>query len=321
MAVRSLTVLTQNIGLSSSGGRIPDSAAVSLLEEDAQLACFQEARPYNSTTEEFEDNTELVQLCTGGLMLSDAEYVTKAHTDLAGRVMTLEIPMYSDGDFDTMAEKMKYADRRVQQITLTHLGLRYKLLNVHCRCGRRFDTAARFRAKALINMKALGEYAVSQDDHDAVILLGDFNLSSDEAAAVFGQGSWHVTHIPGRIKPTGQRHSDILAVLIADPGAGVVPLPTSLSFGVGELSDAHGAAKVAIRHPVPLAKWTLYEDPNCAANFWWALGDPSTQEMQDYFLVSSAAASGWTHKQDAEGNHIWAKGDAFFYTATGRSYL
>ena len=47
--------------------------------------------------------------------------------------MTLEIPLYSDADFDTMAEKMKYADRRVQQITLTHLGLRYKLLNVHCR--------------------------------------------------------------------------------------------------------------------------------------------------------------------------------------------
>ena len=33
----------------------------------------------------------------------------------------------------------------------TYVQLRYKLLNVHCRCGRRFETAARFRAKALIN--------------------------------------------------------------------------------------------------------------------------------------------------------------------------
>lgn len=321
MAVRSLTVVTQNIGLSSPDGRIPDSAAISLLQENAQLACFQEARPYNSVTEEFEDNRELVQLCAGAPVLSDAEYVTKTHPDLARRVMSLEVPMYSDSDFDTIAEKMKYADRRVQQITLTHLGLRYLFLNAHCRCGTRFETAARFRTKALCNMKALGEYAVWQDDHDAAIILGDFNVREHEAAALFSQGSWHVTHILGKMKPTGQRHSDILAVLTADPGAEVVPLQTGLSFGVGELSDAHGAAKVAIRHPVPLAKWTLYEDPDCATNLWWAFGDPSTQEMEDHFLVSCAAASGWTRKQDSEGKDVWAKGDTFFYTSTGRPYL
>ena len=63
-------------------------------------------------------------------------------------------------------------------------------------------------------MKALGEYAVRQDGHDVAVLIGDFNVGEHEAAALFGQGSWHVIHIPGRVKPTGQRHFDIHASTI-----------------------------------------------------------------------------------------------------------
>ena len=76
--------------------------------------------------------------------------MTKTHPDIARCVVTLELPMYCHWDFDTAAEARKYADRRVQQITVTHSGLRYSVLNAHCRCGKRFETAARFRTKALV---------------------------------------------------------------------------------------------------------------------------------------------------------------------------
>lgn len=319
MATCTLTIASQNVGL-GAGQRIGRNAASSLAREDADLLCMQEGRPLHNG--EFEDNGSMIELNVNQKLLNNGPYLARLQPGVEGH--SVELPLYRPDDLTAPEVAQKYASRTFQQVTVYRGGFTIIVLNVHCRCGRAMDTALEFRKVALRRVKEYAERILLDGNAHATVIAGDFNLSDTDAAAVFSgsssSSSWMVEYIGGGWRGNGQRFLDVLAFSTSVADVGADRVTTGLGHGQHQLSDVHGAGKLRLTMALPKTRWTRYMAAVDGGAYWWAKGDPQTDEVLDYFMEETAAAQGWSLAENG-GAQMWSKGREFFYVSSGCPFL
>lgn len=319
MATCTLTIASQNVGM-GAGQRISKAAAQTLaLEDDTDLLCMQEGRPLRSG--QFEDNASMVALNTAFTLLGDGPYLTRVRQDPSLEAASHELALYTAQDLTNPGTAAKYETRTFQQVIVRKGGRTILILNVHCRCGNAMDTATEFRKLALRRVKAHAEQLLSAGQADAAVIVGDFNLSDSQSAAILCGNSWMVEHIVGGIRNNGERYHDLIAFSTSLAAVRAARVACALSHGDGQLSDAHGAGKLVLTLDLPAARWTRYRAAAADGSaLWWAKGRPQTDEMLDFFLEESASERGWSLTQRGE-LPVWSNHAEFFFVASGYSFL